>query len=94
MSDREIFQEVFGDGEFRYSSLFRMLKIKHIIARSDESVCMTIMKNNYHSSYTWSYVMMNSMDDETIRFMVDTQVLKMIEDICQRILDETKFQKN
>lgn len=94
MSEREIFQEVFGDGEFRYSSIFRMLEIKHIIARSDESVCMTIMKNNYHSSHTWSYTMMDNMDEETIRFMVDTQVLKMIEDICQRILDETKFQKN
>ena len=95
---RDIYSQLFFySGNFRYAGLLRTLKFKHMITttRDDkdhpESVCFTIMKDNWCSSYTWSFTMLNSLDDETLLYTVDEKVLGMINDISQRILDETKL---
>lgn len=83
----------------RYETLFRILKLKHIVSvdgNSDvpESVCLTIMKGNYCESRTWSFTMLDSLDDDTLAYVIDAEVIRLITTICERILDETKLQKN
>ena len=97
---RKIYTELFGEN-FRYATLLKILGFEYIIAFSGkefpeaksnpESVCITLTKNNWHSSHTWSFAMMEYMDDDTIRAMVDLQIMDLITKICERILNETKF---
>lgn len=92
---RDVYSELFFySGNFRYANLLRIFKIKHMVTTSGdvenpESVCLTLIKNDWTTSYTWSFTMLNSLDDETLLYTVDEQVLRMINEICQRILDET-----
>ncbi|UIW12365.1 MAG: hypothetical protein [Enterobacter phage ENC20] len=92
------YDEYFGANP-RYSHLLRMLGMKYIISTSDEAgepsaVCLTIMKGAWHSSRTWSFFMLDTLDDDTLSYSIDSSVVQLITELCERILNETKLQKN
>lgn len=87
------YEEYFGE-ENRYKPMLNALMLDRIIAVNDESVCLTITKHDWHITHVWSMVMLDTLDDDTLKFSIDTHIIAMIAELCERILNETQFQKN
>ncbi|AGJ71464.1 hypothetical protein Lw1_gp055 [Escherichia phage Lw1] len=87
------YEKYFGETPL-YLPLLTMFGIDHIVSESDDSVCLTFVKGNWHSSRTFSILMLDALDDDTLSYALEVELVNMVAELSEGILSETKLQKN
>lgn len=87
------YEKYFGETPI-YLPLLKMFGIEYIVSKSDDSVCLTFIKSNWHSSRTFSFVMLDALDDDTLSYALEVELVNMVAELSEGILSETKLQKN
>lgn len=84
------YEKYFGETPL-YLPLLTMFGIDHIVSKSDDSLCLTFAKEDWYSSRTFSLVMLDALDDDTLSYALEVELVNMIAELSEGILRETKL---
>lgn len=84
------YEKYFGETPL-YLPLLTMFGIDHIVSKCNDSVCLTFAKDDWYSSRTFSLSMLDTLDDDTLSYSIEVELVNMVAELSERILNETKL---